>query len=282
MPGCKSNSKVPGHFFPKNPILSVKWKEVVNNSIISNASSEDLRKFRVCHLHFLPEDYIYSLNRRRLKHNAVPSLNICNIQTVNTEINDVNMTEQQSRSEICTTELDLESETNTTELHLQPQTSHGSNESHQTCTNDFIREETSALQTDQDNIANEIINRPSTPSTSRNILGSITRKNHLTPTAQKLYKKAVGLTKERNRMKRQIAHYKIRLADARKFSNTQFCHKFNSLTPTQQLFFNMQLRNTKYNSKVNNEMLFNELKSTLKLICPERSSQYLNNISFEL
>lgn len=281
MPGCKSNSKVPGHFFPKNPTLSVKWKEVVNNSIISNASSEDLRKFRVCHLHFLPEDYIYSLNRRRLKHNAVPSLNICNIQTVNTEVNDVNMTEQQSRSEIYTTELDLESETNTTELHLQPQTSHGSNEPHQTCTNNFIRAETSALQIDQD-ITNEIINRPSTPSTSRNILGSITRKNHLTPTAQKLYKKAVGLTKERNRMKRQIAHYKTRLTDARKFSNTQFCRKFNSLTPTQQLFFNMQLRNTKYNPKVNNKMLFDELKCTLKSICPERSSQYLNNISFEL
>ncbi|XP_039315256.1 uncharacterized protein LOC113005771 [Solenopsis invicta] len=50
-------------------------------------------------------------------------------------------------------------------------------------------------------------------------------------------------------MKRQIIDYKTRLKDTKKLLNTQFCKKFNSLTPTQRLFFNMQLRNTKYAPK---------------------------------
>ncbi|XP_071640307.1 uncharacterized protein [Temnothorax longispinosus] len=283
VPGCKSNSKAPGHFFPKNPTLSQKWKEIVNNSIIFNTSSEDLRKYRV-HLHFLPEDYIYSVNRRILKHNAVPSLNICNAQTVNTEVNDINTTEQHSQSETSITEIHLEFEANTTdnELHLQSQTSHECNETststtelhleseanttnnelhsqsqnshefNETSTSNFICAETSALQNDQNNIADKEVNRPSTPSTpstSRNILSSVTRQCHLTPRAQKLYKKTVKLAKERNRIKRQIIDYKTRLKDAKKFSNTQFYKKFNSLTPTQRLFFDMQLRNTKYAPK---------------------------------
>lgn len=282
VPGCKSNSKAPGHFFPKNPTLSQKWKEIVNNSIIFNASSEDLRKYRVCHLHFLPEDYIYSVNRRILKHNAVPTLNICNAQTVNTEVNDINTTEQHSRSETSIIEIHLEANTTDNELHLQSQTSHECNE---TSTSNFICAETSALQNDQNNIADKEVNcpsTPSTPSTSRNILGSVTRQCHLTPRAQKIYKKTVTLVKERNRTKRQIIDYKTCLKDAKKFSKTQFYKKFNSLTPTQRLFFDMQLRNTKYAPKVDFKILFNELKSTLKSICPKRSSQYLNNIFFKL
>lgn len=82
-------------------------------------------------------------------------------------------------------------------------------------------------------------------------------------------------------MKRQIKDYKIRLKDAKKFANTQFCKKFNSLTSTQRLFFNMQLRNTKYSPKVDFKVLFNELKSVLQSSCPERSLHYLSNISFK-
>lgn len=278
VPGCKSNSKAPGHFFPKNPILSQKWKEIVNNNIILNASSEELRKYRICHLHFSPEDYIYSLNRRRLKHDAVPSLNIYNMQIINTEVNNINTTEQHSQSETNTTEkeLHLESQENTTELHLQI-----NHESNKSCTSNVICAETNALQNDQNNIASEAVNCPSTSRSSRNILHSITRQSRLTPNAQKIYKKAVILAKQRNRMKRQIIDYKTRLKDAKKLSNSQFCKNFNSLTPTQRMFFNMQLRNTKYSPKVDFKILFDELKSTLKSTCPERSSEYLDNIFFE-
>lgn len=86
--------------------------------------------------------------------------------------------------------------------------------------------------------------------------------SHLTPKAQKIYK-TIMLAKQRNRMKRQITDYQTRLEDAKKFADTKFCKKFNNLTITQQLFFNMQLRNTKYVSKVHFKTLFNELKSSL-------------------
>jgi len=43
----------------------------------------------------------------------------------------------------------------------------------------------------------------------------------------------------------------------------------------------MQLQNTKYAPKIDFKLLFNELKFSLELICPERSFQYLNNILFE-
>ena len=172
-------------------------------------------------MHFLPEDYIYSQTHRRLKYNAVPNINICNIQTVNTEMNDTSMTEQHSRSiiratdnelhlqcnintiklllqsktniqhtnvqhsgsETNTTELLLQSETNITELHLQSQTS---NESNETSSN-FICAETSALQNDQNHIKNNNTNNcPSTPKTSKNILGSITRQRHLTKSIENI------------------------------------------------------------------------------------------------
>ncbi|XP_067215623.1 putative uncharacterized protein DDB_G0286901 [Linepithema humile] len=309
VPGCKSNSRTPGHFFPKSPILSEKWKEAVNNSTILNVSSEGSRKYRVCHLHFLPEDYIYTQNRRRLKHNAVPSVNICNMQIVtgsnqivekvgteinnanteinnaNTEINDANTEINDANTEInnANTEINdtsdttdiqqhLQSKTNT-ELHLQFQTSNEFEPS----TSNFICVQAN-MQNDQNNITNKV-NSP--PRISKNILGSVTRQCHLTPKAQKIYKKAVTLAKERNRMKRQIIDYKTRLKDAKKLSTTQFCKNFNSLTSTQQLFFNMQLRNTKYAPKVHFKTLFNELKSSLQSTCPERSSQYLSNISFD-
>lgn len=90
------------------------------------------------------------------------------------------------------------------------------------------------------------------------------------------------LAKERNQMKAQVVRYRQRLKDAKKFADTQFCNKFNTLTPTQKLFFNMQLKNVKYSPKVNYKKFFHELKSSLQSTCPKRSSIYLKNICFKL
>lgn len=189
----------------------------------------------------------------------------------NTKINDAN-TEINDTNDTTDIQLHLQSKTNT-ELHLQSQTSNEFEPS----TSNFICVQAN-MQNDQNNITNKV---NSSPRISRSILGSVTRQCNLTPKAQEIYKKAVTLAKKRNRMKRQIIDYKTRLKDAKKLSNTQFCKKFNNLTSTQKLFFNMQLRNTKYAPKVHFKTLFNELKSSLQSTCPERSSQYLSNIFFD-
>jgi len=68
-------------------------------------------------------------------------------------------------------------------------------------------------------------------------------------------------------MKVKEVNYKRRLKNAKKFADIQFCKQFNSLTPTQRLFFNMQLKNIKYSQKVYFKKLFNELKSLLQSMC---------------
>lgn len=280
VPGCKSNSRVPGHFFPKNVTLTYKWKEAVNSEIIANVAPEELRKYRVCHLHFSPEDYIYSQNRRRLKHNAIPSVNICDKEIItadDTNITDVHSQFETSSSELLNEQCGTTTRTNTlTNNTLQPEISSGTNEN---STNNVICAEINALQNKSIHETNNLL---STPKTSRSILASTTRQSQLTPKAQKIYKKAIMLANRGRHMKANIIRYKRRLKDAKKFANAQFCKKFNRLTSTQRLFFNMQLRNVNYFAKVDFKTLFNELKSSLQSTCPERSSIYLNNICFEL
>jgi len=46
VPNCKSNSRVPGHFFPKNVTLSYKWKEAINNNIPSRAKKYFFNVFK--------------------------------------------------------------------------------------------------------------------------------------------------------------------------------------------------------------------------------------------
>ncbi|XP_076286779.1 uncharacterized protein LOC143212183 [Lasioglossum baleicum] len=74
VPGCKSGSKVPGHFFPKDAVRALQWKEAVNSSRLDGLSDQEFKKCYVCALHFTEDDVIPTLVRRKLKHNAVPSL----------------------------------------------------------------------------------------------------------------------------------------------------------------------------------------------------------------
>lgn len=74
VPGCKSKKEIPGHFFPKNVSLCEQWKKCIKNPYLTLLSSQDLRKYRVCFLHFQETDYIATFKRRRLKDNAIPSL----------------------------------------------------------------------------------------------------------------------------------------------------------------------------------------------------------------
>ncbi|TGZ46233.1 hypothetical protein DBV15_12333 [Temnothorax longispinosus] len=89
--GCTSPAKAPGHYFPKNKELMKKWLEAISVPWISNLSEEEIRKCRICHIHFSENSYIFTPNRRRLKHDAIPSLNLLSgiIETSEPNMNQV-------------------------------------------------------------------------------------------------------------------------------------------------------------------------------------------------
>ncbi|KYN18388.1 hypothetical protein ALC57_09329 [Trachymyrmex cornetzi] len=119
IPGCKSSAKSPGHYFPKNNDIIKKWLEVVSVPWLLNLPEEEIRKCRICHLHFSENSYIFSLNRRRLKHNAIPSQNLSSSR-VETDIT------QPSTSQESTREIDMQSNemSETIEIDIsQPSTS---------------------------------------------------------------------------------------------------------------------------------------------------------------
>lgn len=76
VPGCTSNARTPAHQFPKNPSRRLMWLKNLKMQNIEHVIGLAKCKLRVCHKHFSEEDYIYSINRRKLKDDAVPCLNI--------------------------------------------------------------------------------------------------------------------------------------------------------------------------------------------------------------
>lgn len=76
VPGCFSNARTPAHQFPKDPDRRLLWLQSLKLENIEHAISAARQKIRVCYKHFNDNDYIYSVNRRKLKDNAIPCLNI--------------------------------------------------------------------------------------------------------------------------------------------------------------------------------------------------------------
>ncbi|TGZ34261.1 hypothetical protein DBV15_11616 [Temnothorax longispinosus] len=76
VPGCASNARTPAHIFPKNVNQRLLWLKKLKIENIEHVISLARCKLRVCYKHFSDDDYIYSANRRKLKDNAVPCLNI--------------------------------------------------------------------------------------------------------------------------------------------------------------------------------------------------------------
>ncbi|XP_071573000.1 uncharacterized protein [Temnothorax nylanderi] len=76
VPGCASNARTPAHIFPKNVNQRLLWLKKLKIENIEHVICLARCKLRVCYKHFSDDDYIYSVNRRKLKDNAVPCLNI--------------------------------------------------------------------------------------------------------------------------------------------------------------------------------------------------------------
>lgn len=76
MPGCTSNTQTPAHELPKDPGRRYLWLKSIKLEKMEHVIGQTKCKMYVCHKHFSKEDYVYSLRRRKLKYNAIPTLYI--------------------------------------------------------------------------------------------------------------------------------------------------------------------------------------------------------------
>lgn len=284
VPNCTSNTKAPGHFFPKQQTIAKKWLDVISVPELNSLSEEEIRKCRICHLHFSPDDYIFSLNRRRLKYDAVPSLNLLqrienssdNVQL----IENINMTEQQFETQ-------LVENRNITEQHIETQLVENMNMTEQQFETQIRNTPKSSRFTTQvrkQHIDTQINKTPKNSCLSkhirRRILGSVTRKNLLTPKARQLYTKSLILRKRNIALRSNLVSYKKRLKYATKFSDEIFFKRYQTLTSSQKTFINMQIKNIRKKTKVHFPTFLKNMILTIKQVCGKHASVFLQNLDF--
>lgn len=226
--GCSSPAKAPGHFFPKNKEIRKRWLESLSMPWLSNLPEEEIRKCRICHLHFSENSYIFTLNRRRLKYDAIPTENLSN------EIIETSQTNTSQIEKLNSATIDI----------YQPSTSKVQAENRtdifQPSTSQVQEENTSRINMNIEKEAQEfdpeILKTPESfhrvKHVRRNILDHITRKDHLTPIAKKLYTKSRTFQIQNNALRRNLIHYKQRLKYATKFSSLTYFKKYSALTNT--------------------------------------------------
>ena len=76
VPGCISKRKVQMHKFPKNLEIGETWLKRICSPKLAKFSYEDIRRkqYRVCHLHFTADSWIPTLEKPRLRDDALPTL----------------------------------------------------------------------------------------------------------------------------------------------------------------------------------------------------------------
>nr|XP_012235484.1 PREDICTED: uncharacterized protein LOC105679802 [Linepithema humile] len=82
VPGCKSSAEILCHRFPKLPALSELWTKAIKLQELYNMPSMERTKYRVCHNHFPEDAYVCYTQRRILKKDVVPSLNLPSEQII--------------------------------------------------------------------------------------------------------------------------------------------------------------------------------------------------------
>lgn len=297
IPQCTSNTMTPGHLFPKNKKITNKWLDIISVPELNSLSEEDIRKCKVCHLHFSPESYIFSLNRRRLKHDALPTLNLYH-QTEdipqpstndqdNTILNNSIHLNEENVNNIIVEEQHVDTQVeNPNSSRLPTHTLTVEKEQHieaqKENTPKSSRLPTYTRIIEEQHIETQIENTPKNSHLSvhakRSILGSVTRKNLLTPKARQLYNKTLTFRKRNIALQSNLLSYKQRLKYATKFSDHIFFKKYQTLTNSQRIFINMQLKNMKKRGKVHFPTFCKSMTSALKSVCGKHASVFLNNI----
>lgn len=249
VPNCESKSMFPSHWFPKNSIVSEKWKDAICSPIIDNLTVEERIKYKVCHLHFTESAYMCSSQRRRLKLDAVPSEKIpnkCNM--VSCEKTDAFESFPSTSS---TGNVIMSEEADT--MEPLPSTSGIRNEI--IVNTDLI----SHVNETEEDTSNVHRTKP-----QRSLLGATTRKRNLSDTAKRLYEKCKQLKKNNTCLKQQKATYKQRLNDARRLIFSEYGERLaQKLTLNQRLFIEMHLRYAQYKPRVNLHDIHNIIRKTL-------------------
>lgn len=72
---CPSGRREKSHHYPMNQEIGLKWVAAANNPRLYDLTYKQIyeNRYKICYLHFKPEDYSCGL-RRRLKEGAIPSL----------------------------------------------------------------------------------------------------------------------------------------------------------------------------------------------------------------
>ncbi|XP_076659538.1 uncharacterized protein LOC143362914 [Halictus rubicundus] len=84
VPQCSSGVIIPAYYFPKDVNRSESWANQIQCPVILKLASTERRKYRVCYKHFEEDSFLRSTQRRRLRHDAIPTLHL-QVQSENKE-----------------------------------------------------------------------------------------------------------------------------------------------------------------------------------------------------
>ena len=304
VPGCKSNSNVNRHSFPKDVARSEKWREMIKNPELNDLTSDELCYYRVCQLHFHESAYKITARRQVLRDDAVPELNLnlsFGMSTVSRESSrgislDIGVAVEEKMQVDSTLEnpvneySDLKampswgdicvegksspsrgpknsSESYTKKIGEETRNQNRGNydqsdlplqekihnplqntDNSSTTENDSSEEPFMASTSKTSRITrNDSLKKPivstSKSSKRRVLLGSVTRKDKLTPVAKRLHVKASNLLKKQSNYVHRLGTMKKRVKSAEKYRPMIKVKTLSSLSKEELALLEMHIRN---------------------------------------
>ena len=276
VPGCNSNSTVKRHSFPQNVLRSEKWVQAINNPNLNGLTSQELSKYKVCQMHFKESAYSSTNVRQILKRDAIPelmlSINSCAASPASTSdgriLTNINVEDEKMQGDF-TIENPLKEFMHNKFLpnYNEIQAICCSN-SETRCSNSETRCSKSAteyadaiaagpsssVQNPQSPCADSVLKERSIISTPKSyerrvLLGSVTRKNKLTPVARRLHNIATTLSKKQSKSMHKLNTLKERLETTEKYMRTVEMKGLKSLSKAQLAFVEMHVRNAHKKAK---------------------------------
>ena len=269
VPGCNSNSSVNKHSFPKNSVRSKKWVQAINNLDLDGLPSNELRQYRVCHIHFAKTAYKSTHIRQLLKDEAVPEL-LLNMSPAASPagtndgrdtIIDVPEDEQMDvtlQNPLIDSINTFEQDISTIYLKVLPswEDMHKSEAWRpEAPDNNYESPIQHSVQnmllpcSEENSAPKKAITSTPTTHKKRALLGSVTRRNKLTPVAKRLYTIASTLKKKQVKHTHMMGTLKERLQKTEKYMAMVEMKELKSLSKAQLAFVEMQIRNVHKKAK---------------------------------